>query len=117
MAGGRGGDDRKDGPQEGDGRSPMPAVVAASEAYRDMFVRLSRLVTRRPVALVVAWIALAAGLKLAPPGWDQVTKDDNVRFFPPDFPSVIGQSCSSAASPGRGELAGRAGLRAHGSAR
>src|SRR5207249_4789871 len=25
------------------------------------------------------------------PRWDQVTKDDNVRFFPPDFPSVIGQ--------------------------
>ena len=28
--------------------------------------------------------------RYAPP-WDQVTKDDDVRFFPRDFPSVIGQ--------------------------
>ena len=57
-----------------------------------MFVRLSRLVTRRPLVVVLAWIALAVGLWLAAPSWDQVTKDDNVKFFPPDFPSVIGQS-------------------------
>ncbi len=57
-----------------------------------MFVRISRLVTRRPLVVVLAWIALAVGLWLAAPSWDQVTKDDNVKFFPPDFPSVIGQS-------------------------
>jgi RND superfamily putative drug exporter len=57
-----------------------------------MFARLSRLVIRRPVVAALAWIALAAALRFAAPSWDQVTKDDNVRFFPPDFPSVIGQS-------------------------
>jgi putative drug exporter of the RND superfamily len=57
-----------------------------------MFVRLSRLVTRRPVVVVLAWIALAVALRFAAPRWDQVTKDDNVKFFPPDYPSVIGQS-------------------------
>ena len=35
--------------------SPITRLVAASESYRDMFCRLSRLVTRRPIALVVAW--------------------------------------------------------------
>ncbi len=57
-----------------------------------MFARLSRLVTRWPLLVVVAWIALAIGLRYAAPPWDQVTKDDNVRFFPADFPSVIGQN-------------------------
>lgn len=42
--------------------------------------------------VVVAWIVLAVGLRFVAPAWDQVTKDDNVRFFPPDFPSVIGQN-------------------------
>ncbi|MHB1561773.1 MAG: MMPL family transporter, partial [Isosphaeraceae bacterium] len=48
--------------------------------------------TRWPLLVVVAWIALAVGLRYAAPPWDQVTKDDNVRFFPSDFPSVIGQN-------------------------
>ncbi len=56
-----------------------------------MFARISSLVTRWPLLVVAAWIALAVGLRFAAPGWDQVTKDDNVRFFPPDYPSVIGQ--------------------------
>lgn len=57
-----------------------------------MFASLSRLVTRGSFVVVLSWIALAATLYKVAPRWDQVTKDDNVRFFPPDFPSVIGQN-------------------------
>jgi RND superfamily putative drug exporter len=35
-------------------------------------------------------MVLAAGLYFAAPRWDQVTKDDDVRFFPSDSLSVIG---------------------------
>ena len=57
-----------------------------------MFALISRLVTRRAGVVVLTCFALAAALRAVAPAWDQVTKDDNVRFFPPDFPSVIGQS-------------------------
>jgi RND superfamily putative drug exporter len=57
-----------------------------------MFALISRLVVRRPGLVVLACFALAAALRSVAPSWDQVTKDDNVRFFPPDFPSVVGQN-------------------------
>jgi RND superfamily putative drug exporter len=56
-----------------------------------MFSLISRLVIRRPGLVVAVCFALAAALRSVAPAWDQVTKDDNVRFFPPDFPSVVGQ--------------------------
>ncbi len=56
-----------------------------------MFSLLARLVIRHPWFIILAWLVLAVSLRLAAPSWDQVTKDDNVRFFPPDYPSVVGQ--------------------------
>jgi len=56
-----------------------------------MFSTISDLVTRRPWVVVLGWLALTAGLYQFGPTWDQVTKDDDVRFFPPDSLSVIGQ--------------------------
>src|SRR3954452_18182313 len=56
-----------------------------------MFSILARLVQRYSWLVILAWgIAAYALFRFAPP-WDQVTKDDDVRFFPRDFPSVIGQ--------------------------
>src|SRR5436305_14902633 len=56
-----------------------------------MFPLLARLVQRHSWLVVLAWgIGAYALFHYAPP-WDQVTKDDDVRFFPRDFPSVIGQ--------------------------
>jgi len=37
------------------------------------------------------WVSAAILLFRYAPGWDRVTKDDDVRFFPRDYPSVIGQ--------------------------
>ena len=38
----------------------------------------------------MGWLVLAAGLYQIAPPWDQVTKDDDVRFFPADSLSVAG---------------------------
>ncbi len=56
-----------------------------------MFSLVSRLVIRYPWMVILGWIVLAISLRMAAPRWDEVTKDDNVRFFPSDFPSVVGQ--------------------------
>ena len=56
-----------------------------------MFSLISRLVIRHPWVVILGWLVLAVCLRLAAPRWDEVTKDDNVRFFPPNFPSVVGQ--------------------------
>ncbi len=56
-----------------------------------MFSFLARLVQRHSWVVVLAWVVLAGLLFRYSPPWDQVTKDDDVRFFPRDYPSVIGQ--------------------------
>jgi RND superfamily putative drug exporter len=56
-----------------------------------MFSLVSRVVIRRPWAVIVGWIVVAVGLRSIAPPWDQVSKDDNVRFFPADSASVVGQ--------------------------
>ncbi len=56
-----------------------------------MFTPLSTIVVRRPWLVVFGWLFLTVGLHVSAPRWDQVTKDDDVRFFPPDSLSVIGQ--------------------------
>jgi len=64
-----------------------------------MFSTLPRLLTRRPWVLVLGWLALAAALHQIAPRWDQVTKDDNVRFFPPDSLSVVGHDLLESGFP------------------
>ncbi|MCA1684641.1 MAG: MMPL family transporter, partial [Planctomycetia bacterium] len=56
-----------------------------------MFQAIANLVIRRGWVVVVAWLAFTGGLYLFAPPWEQVSRDDNVRFFPADYPSVIGQ--------------------------
>jgi len=56
-----------------------------------MFQSIANLVIRRGWVIAVAWLGFTALLYLTAPPWDQVTRDDNVRFFPAGFPSVIGQ--------------------------
>src|SRR5208337_3908819 len=56
-----------------------------------MFSLLARLVQRHSWFVVLAWAVVAFLLFRYAPPWDQVTKDDDVRFFPRNSPSVIGQ--------------------------
>src|SRR5271155_5228954 len=64
-----------------------------------MFSALSRLVISRPWVVVFGWMILTACLHQVAPRWDQVTKDDNVRFFPPDSLSVVGQDLLESGFP------------------
>ena len=56
-----------------------------------MFESIAALVIRRGWVVVLAWVAFAVILRMVAPPWDQVSKDDDVRFFPPGSPSVVGQ--------------------------
>ena len=73
-------------------REPIRRMVAASECNPDMFSLISRSGHRpsrpRGPGLASPWPRRCASVA---PSWDQVTKDDDVRFFPPDSPSVVGQ--------------------------
>ncbi len=64
-----------------------------------MFSSLAGVVIRRPWVVVLTWFALTAALYLFAPRWDQVTKDDDVRFFPPASLSVIGQDLMERGFP------------------
>jgi RND superfamily putative drug exporter len=56
-----------------------------------MFNRLSLVVGNHPWLVVLGWLIVPLGLHLLAPRWDQVTKDDDVHFFPSTSLSVIGQ--------------------------
>jgi putative drug exporter of the RND superfamily len=56
-----------------------------------MFESIGVLVDRRGWIIVAAWLVFTAILYATAPDWEAVTRDDDVRFFPPGFASVVGQ--------------------------
>jgi putative drug exporter of the RND superfamily len=56
-----------------------------------MFRLIANIVTRHGWLIVLAWAGIAGGLYYAAPPWERVSQDDNVRFFPAGYSSVIGQ--------------------------
>jgi RND superfamily putative drug exporter len=56
-----------------------------------MFSTLARIVQRQSLLVILAWVVVTLILFRYAPQWDEVTKDDDVRFFPRNSPSVIGQ--------------------------
>ena len=65
-----------------------------------MFSRLGEFVARHWLVTILAWLVIAAGLRMAAPRWDDVAKDGNLEFLPRDMPSVVGEALSVAAFPG-----------------
>ena len=57
-----------------------------------MFESLANVVTRRGWIIVLGWLAFTITLWWVAPPWERVSRDDDVRFFPPGSLSVIGQS-------------------------
>jgi putative drug exporter of the RND superfamily len=57
-----------------------------------MFQALARLVNTRGWLIILGWVAVATVLFLIAPSWESVSRDDDVSFFPPGYPSVVGQS-------------------------
>src|SRR4051794_27774649 len=56
-----------------------------------MFESIAALVERRGWVIIVGWVLFAAVLYASAPDWESVSRDDDVRFFPAGFPSVVGQ--------------------------
>ncbi len=55
-----------------------------------MFHRLGSFVTRHWVLVILGWLALAVGLKLAAPAWDDVTFDGDLAHLPTEMASIQG---------------------------
>ncbi len=56
-----------------------------------MFELIAAQVNRRGWLIVLFWLGLAVSLYYVAPTWRNVSRDDDVRFFPEGFPTVIGQ--------------------------
>ena len=64
-----------------------------------MFVFLGNLVTRHWLAVIVGWILVVALSRWAAPNWDQVTRDGDLAYLPPQMPSVRGEQLLANAFP------------------
>ncbi|OJW21482.1 MAG: hypothetical protein BGO49_13505 [Planctomycetales bacterium 71-10] len=64
-----------------------------------MFPFIAGLVQRRSWVVLLLWISATSLLFLYAPRWEDVTKDDDVRFFPRDYPSVVGQDLMERGFP------------------
>src|SRR5262245_3022380 len=53
-----------------------------------MFDLLGRLATNHPWKVCAGWLLLAVGLTWIAPAWQCKAQDDDIRFLPPDTPSV-----------------------------
>ena len=64
-----------------------------------MFQVLGKFVARSWPILLVAWVALLVGTKLAAPRWDEVAQDKEFAFLPPDAPSRRSEELFERAFP------------------
>lgn len=64
-----------------------------------MFVPLGKFVTRHWLAVIVGWVLIVAVLAAVAPNWDDVTRDGDLAFLPPQMPSVRGEQLLAAAFP------------------
>src|SRR5947209_7973329 len=79
------------GPFQTSRSSQTPPNVRPTDAISHMFQSLARLVNTRGWVIFLVWSVVAAALFLIAPKWESVSKDDDVKFFPSGYPSVIGQ--------------------------
>jgi RND superfamily putative drug exporter len=57
-----------------------------------MYQSIATLVSRRSWIVFLIWVGIAGALLKFAPTWDAVSRDDDVRFFPAGYPSVVGQN-------------------------
>ncbi len=64
-----------------------------------MFDLLGKFVTRHWLAVIVGWVLIVAVLYAVAPNWDDVTRDGDLAFLPPQMPSVRGEQLLADAFP------------------
>jgi RND superfamily putative drug exporter len=64
-----------------------------------MFHWLGKAISKHWLAVILFWIALAIGLKLVAPNWDDITNDGDLAFLPSELPSVAGEELLEQAFP------------------
>lgn len=71
--------------------SPVPAGRPAN--------RLAKLVIRFWYVILIAWIVVAAGVRLSAPKWSSIAYDGDFEYLPADLPSVAGGKLLDRAFP------------------
>ena len=64
-----------------------------------MFDSLATVVIRRGWIVILSWGVITGLLFFVAPPFDRVSRDDDVRFFPAGFPTVVGQDLVEAGFP------------------
>ena len=64
-----------------------------------MIARLAKFVSRRWPIVILAWLGIVVGLRVAAPRWDDITYDGNLAYLPATMPSVIGEQLLDDAFP------------------
>jgi uncharacterized membrane protein YdfJ with MMPL/SSD domain len=64
-----------------------------------MYKELGYFVTRWPLLVILAWIAILVGLKWTTPRWDDVTLDGDLAHLPANMASIRGQELLTQAFP------------------
>ncbi|RMF38331.1 MAG: hypothetical protein D6753_15950, partial [Planctomycetota bacterium] len=60
----------------------------------------SRAVTRYWYVVLMVWAAIAVGLKVTAPRWNDIAADGDLAFLPDDVPSMVGRRALERAFPG-----------------
>ena len=64
-----------------------------------MFDHWGAFVSRHWAIVIALWVALAAGMHLVAPRWNDVTHDGDLAYLPETMPSVVGERLLNRAFP------------------
>lgn len=64
-----------------------------------MFEKLGRFIARRWIVVILFWVVLVVGVRMAAPRWEEVTHDGDFAYLPDSMPSVVGQELLSSSFP------------------
>jgi RND superfamily putative drug exporter len=64
-----------------------------------MYERLAKFVSRWWLGVIVLWLAVAVGVRWTAPRWDDVTRDGDLAYLPPEMSSARGEKLLREAFP------------------
>lgn len=64
-----------------------------------MYAALAQFVTRHWLGVIIGWVLVVVLLRWIAPNWDDVTRDGDLAYLPPQMPSVRGEQLLANAFP------------------